>query len=76
MINKNSCENFACFLQNWTWTLAMSIIGWPPPFICENKVQKLFANYLMEIEIDGDTDTIKKMLKKTGATEINEKEND
>ena len=30
----------------------------------------------MEIEIDGDTDTIKKMLKKTGATEINEKEND
>ena len=32
--------------------------------------------FLMEIEIDGDTDTIKKMLKKTGATEINEKEND
>ena len=32
--------------------------------------------FLMELEIDGDTDTIKKMLKKTGATEINEKEND
>ena len=31
--------------------------------------------FLMEIDVDGDTSGVREMLEKTGATEINEKDN-